>query len=106
MTNENPAAVNGGNRCIRITDWKPHPKGSLVGFFSASLPSGMVIHSLMLHAKGTARWIAFSAREWTDEAAQRQYSRLIEFTDRQVADRFCDQVLAALDAHLVAGSGK
>jgi hypothetical protein len=54
----------------------------------------------MLHAKGEARWIGFPAREWTDASGVKQYAKLIEFTDRETANRFRDVMLAALDAHI------
>jgi hypothetical protein len=45
-------------------------------------------------------WIAFPAREWTDQQGQRQFARFVRFSTRAVADRFRDEVLAALDVHL------
>jgi hypothetical protein len=98
--NAKPAADNGGHRDIVIADWKPHQKNTLIGFFSATLPSGMVLHNLMLHQKGDARWIGFPAREWTDQQGSKQYTRFVEFRDRAAADRFRDQILDALDRHL------
>jgi hypothetical protein len=87
-------------RRIVISDWQSRQKNSLRGFFSAILPSGMVIHNLMLHVSGAARWIGLPAREYTDPAGQRQYARIIEFVDRDIKDRFDEQVLEALDEHL------
>ena len=98
--NAKPAAVDGGHREITIRDWKPHSKNTLRGFFSAALPSGMVLHALMLHEKGDARWIGFPAREWTNDQGIKQFARIIEFTNRNTANRFRDAVLAALDKHL------
>jgi hypothetical protein len=60
----------------------------------------MILHNLMLHQKGDARWIRFPAREWTDAGGQKQYARFAEFSSRAAADRFRDAVLAALDKHL------
>src|SRR5215471_17105974 len=100
MENAKPGAVDAGNREIVIADWKPHSKNTLRGFFTATLPSGIVFHNLMLHEKGEARWIAFPAREWTDQQGAKQYSRFVEFRDRSTADRFRDAVLDALDRHL------
>ncbi len=89
-----------GNRDIQICDWKPHQKHTLQRFFTATLPSGMVIHNLTLHEKGEARWIGLPSREWSNDAGEKQYAKLIEFTDRHIANRFRDQVLDALDVHL------
>jgi hypothetical protein len=62
----------------------------------------MVLHSLMLHQKNDARWVSFPAKEYTDQQGQRQFARFIAFASRHAADRFRDQVLAALDRHLGA----
>jgi hypothetical protein len=99
--NPKPAEGNGGHQNnITIADWKPHSKNTLVGFFSATLPSGLVLHDLMLHERNGARWISFPAREWKDARGQRQFARFIEFSSRAASDRFRDAVLAALDKHL------
>ena len=71
-----PAASDGGFRKLVISDWKPHSKNTLQGFFTATLPSGLVLQSLVLHEGGDARWIAFPAREWTDPQGATQYARV------------------------------
>jgi hypothetical protein len=88
------------HRDVVIAGWKRLQKGTLVGFFSATLPSGMVLHNLMLHERNGARWIGFPGREWTNQAGQQQFAKLIEFRDRATADKFRDAVLDALDKHL------
>ena len=100
MPKTKPAEEVGGYRDIQISNWKPHSKNTLVGFFTAILPSGMVLHSLMLHQKDEARWIGFPGREYVDAAGAKQYSRFVGFRDRAAAARFRDQVLEALDRHL------
>jgi hypothetical protein len=85
---------------ITITNWQPRIKNTLRGFFSATLPSGMVLHRLMLHEKGETRWVGLPSREWTNDQGLKQFAKLIEFRDHATADRFRDAVLAALDRHL------
>lgn len=94
-----------GNRGIRITNWRPYQKNTLKGFFSASLPSGLTFHELMLHEKNGSRWIAFPAREWKNAQGERQYARFIDFQNRESSDRFRDSVLAALDNYIATGAG-
>lgn len=90
---------------IEITEWKPREKNTLRGFFSMTLPSGMIIHDCMLHQLNTKRWVGLPSREYTAEG-ETKYARLIEFTDREIADKFRDLTLAALDRYFVAnGSG-
>jgi hypothetical protein len=101
MQDAKPAARNGGgHRDIIISDWKPHQKNTLRGFFTATLPSGLVLSSLMLHEKGDSRWIGLPAREWTNDQGTKQYAKLVDFRDRATADLFRDKVLAALDKYL------
>jgi hypothetical protein len=95
------AAAN-GYRSIVIAGWKPHLKNTLRGFFSATMPSGIVIHDLMLHEANGKRWIGLPARAYTDASGQQTYCRIVEFVDRTTADKFRDAVLSALDQHLAA----
>jgi len=98
--NAKPGAGSAGHRNIQIADFKPHEKNTLKAFFTARLPSGLILHDLMLHQKGDARWISYPAREYTDTQGNKQYARFIEFASREAADRFRDTVLEALDQYL------
>jgi hypothetical protein len=98
--NAKPAGENGGQRDILIADWKPLVKNTLRGFFTATLPSGLIIHGLSLHEKGEMRWVGMPAREWVDNSGEKQFAKIIEFRDRATADRFRDEVLEALDCYL------
>ena len=60
----------------------------------------MILHDLMLHEKGDARWISFPSREYKDSAGNRQFANIIEFVDKDVATRFRENILEALDRHL------
>lgn len=84
---------------IEIKDWTPRVKNTLRGFCTVILPSGMVIHDVMLHEKGDTRWVQFPAREYVNTQGEKQFARFIEFTNRGIADRFRDQVIAALDRY-------
>jgi hypothetical protein len=95
-----PLDLSFKHREIIIADRKPRSKNTLVGFFSATLPSGLVLNNLMLHAKGEARWIGFPAREWTDQNGAKQFAKLTTFPERATADKFRDQLLTALDRHM------
>jgi hypothetical protein len=106
LVNAKPGAGSAGNREIIISDWKPLTKNTLRGFFSASLPSGMILRSVMLHEKGEARWIGLPAREWTNDRGEKQFSKLIEFSNREVADKFRDTMLEALDRYLAGLGGE
>jgi hypothetical protein len=40
------------------------------------------------------------SREWVNDKGEKQFSKLITFSSRAIADRFRDAILAALDAYL------
>jgi hypothetical protein len=90
---------------IAISNWKSRDSGTLRGFFSASLPSGLDLHELMLHRRDGSWWLSFPSKPMlgTDGAALRdergkvRYSApLVSFASRQARDRFTEQMLAAL----------
>jgi hypothetical protein len=90
---------------ITIADWKPRESGTLRGFFSAGLPSGLELHELMLHHRDGSWWLSFPSKPMlgTDGAALRddsgkiRYSApLVSFANRQARDRFTEQMLVAL----------
>ena len=84
-------------RQIVITDWKPFERNTLRGFFSVTLPSGLVIHDCSLHEKGSSRWINFPSQIYTGKDGSTNYKPFLEFRDRKTSVNFRDQVLRALD---------
>ena len=90
---------------VTISDWKPRESGTLRGFFSAGLPSGLELHELMLHHRDGSWWLSFPAKPLLgadgaalrDERGKVRYSTpLVSFASRQARDRFTTEVLAAL----------
>jgi hypothetical protein len=89
---------------IRVSDFEPRESGSLRGFFTGHLPSGLTLHELSLHTREGKWWIAFPARPLLqdgvavrDPNGKVKYSApLVSFADRAARDRFTAQVLAAL----------
>jgi hypothetical protein len=90
---------------IMITDWKARESGTLRGFFTAQLTSGLVLHELMLHERDGNWWISFPSKPMLgadgaalrDDSGKVRYSTpLISFTNRRAKDRLTDQLLAAL----------
>jgi hypothetical protein len=90
---------------VTISDWKARESGSLVGFFTAGMPSGLSLSELMLHHRDGAWWISFPAKPMLgadgtalrDDRGKIRYSKpLIEFTSRAARDRFSEQVIDAL----------
>jgi DNA-binding cell septation regulator SpoVG len=89
---------NAGQRTIRISNWKAFSQNTLRGFFSVTLPSGLIIHNCSLHEKNDSRWIGLPAQSYRKKDGSVGYVRLIEFTSSELADNFRRQVLDALTA--------
>jgi hypothetical protein len=87
---------------MTISNWKAFQKNTLRGFFTLALDSGLVIHKCSLHEKNGQRWIGLPAEKYSKRDGAVAYSVLIEFTSRQVSDRFRKQVVRALEAEGLA----
>jgi hypothetical protein len=98
----------------QILRWAPltNPAGTMLGFLSVKLPSGMVINDLKLMI-GPARkyWTALPSIKQTnkdgtprlDERGKAVWRAIVDFEDRVARDRFNDLVLTALrSAHPTA----
>ena len=90
---------------ITISDWKSRESGTLRGFFTTNLASGLVLHELMLHERDGKWWISFPSKPMLgtdgvalrdDSGKVRYSSSSIEFTNPQARSRFIEQVLGAL----------
>lgn len=96
-----PNTPRSAQRQIEISNWKQHEKNTLLGFFTVTLESGMIIHKCQLHRKDRT-WISFPNQEWTNDRGEKKYNTLIEFvegptkeTKYEIRNRFESQVLAA-----------
>lgn len=83
---------------ISIRNWKSFTSGALQGFFSVELPSGIRIHKCQLFEKNGKRWIGLPSEKFEGRDGQKKYTALVEFGNRDAADRFRDAVLSALEA--------
>lgn len=83
---------------MQISRWRKFDQGTRRGFFSVTLSSGMILNNLVLCQKEDSRWINFPSRPYKIDNETR-YEDHIEFTSKETANRFRDQVLAALDAY-------
>lgn len=81
---------------MTAADWRPYVKGTLLGFFSLTLPSGMIVHGLTLHRKGSSSWVGMPGQKFTKTDGTAAYTPILEFTSRATADRFRDLAIEAL----------
>jgi DNA-binding cell septation regulator SpoVG len=111
-----PAAISRGNQMLsperskpsagaKILRFMPHQAGSMLGFLSVEMPSGMIINDLKLMIGPSGKpWLAMPSQKRVDRDGnpvvgpngKQTYTQFVEFASRTAADRFRRQVLEAL----------
>jgi hypothetical protein len=89
---------------ILISDWKPWQAGTLRGFCTAHLPSGMILHEVGIHTRSGSWWASPASKPMLskdgtalrDDAGKVRYSPIVSFTDKQTRDRLSRSVVEAL----------
>jgi hypothetical protein len=92
------------NPPVTVSDWKPRQSGTLRGFCTAQLPSGMVLHEVAIHTRNGSWWASpaskpMLSREGTvlrDEAGKVRYAPIVSFDSKQTRDRLSQGVVNAL----------
>ena len=91
--------------CAKILRFTPHQTGSLRGFLSVEMPSGLIINDLKLMLGPTGKpWLAMPSQKRVDRDGnpvvgpngKQTYTQTVEFASRSAADRFRHLVLDAL----------
>lgn len=91
---------------IQIRDWRPMRRGSLLGFAKIELPSGMILADVTILAGDRGPWASPPSKPMIDRdgAAMKdgngkvRYSPLVEFTSKDVRERFSAAVIDGLRA--------
>jgi DNA-binding cell septation regulator SpoVG len=91
---------------IQIRDRRPLRKGSLLGFAKIELPSGMVITDVTILTGDRGPWASPPSKPMIDRdgvamkdaAGKVRYSPIIEFTSKEVRERFSAAVIDGLRA--------
>ncbi len=91
---------------IQIRDFRPMRKGSLLGFAKVELPSGMVLNDVTIMSGERGPWasppskpmIGRDGTAMTDASGRTKYSPIVEFTSKEVRQRFSDGVVEGLRA--------
>lgn len=81
---------------LTVTNWRPRESGSLRGFFSLVLPSGLIIHDCALFEKNNRRWVNLPSRQYESQG-EKKFAPLVAFLDRDTEDDFQFHALAAID---------
>ena len=86
------------------TNWRPLRKGSLIGFVSVSMPSGITIHEVSILETNGRFWASPPSKPMIDrdgrvmigDDGKRRYAPFLEFSDRDTRSRWSDAVVTAL----------
>jgi hypothetical protein len=86
---------------FKISNAKRIGKNSLIGVFDLEMPSGLKINGVMLFEKNSTRWINFPSKEWIGQEGAKKYLPLLEFTSKEVRERFQREVLPLAEEALL-----
>jgi hypothetical protein len=85
---------------MRLISWKPLIKNSLRGFCSIELPIGLKVHDVPVLVSNGKTWASLPSKPVLDREGQhaevsgkKQYASILEWRDRELANRFSDAVL-------------
>ena len=87
-------------------NWRPLRKGSLIGFVSVSMPSGITIHEISILETNGRFWASPPSKPMIDrngvvmidDNGKRRFAPIVEFTTREIRSRWSDAVVEALRA--------
>ena len=107
--NTRPAPVQTpSKRTVAVLAWKALERNTLRGFVTVVVKElQLVIHDVAIHERDGKRWVQPPGKPQLDrdrntiknEAGKVQYTPVVEFGSRKVADAFSARVLEALDVH-------
>ena len=86
---------------FKLTNARRIDKGTLIGAFDLELPSGLKINGVMLLEKNGKRWCGFPAKAFVKPDGTNSYAQLLEFSTREVADKFQAAVLPLAEGALL-----
>lgn len=91
---------------ILIRDWRPMRKGSLLGFAKVEMPSGMILSDVGIMSGERGPWASPPSKPMVgrdgmalkDDKGKLRCSPIIEFTNKEVRNRFSAGVIEAMRA--------
>jgi protoporphyrinogen oxidase len=89
---------------VEIVEFKPLVRNTLRGFLTAQFASGMIINEISVHAMNGRVWASPPTRPMVgkdgtalrDEAGKTKYQAVIQFTSKEVRDRWSAAILESL----------
>jgi hypothetical protein len=89
---------------VSLLDWRPFRRGTLRGFITAELRSGLIIHEISVFAMNGKAQCALPSkplldregRAVLDASGKRRYAEIIAFSSKETRDHFSAAIIAAL----------
>lgn len=85
---------------LRITNFRPHERNTLRGFFEVTLDNGMTLKGCTYHEMGERRWIGLPSKQYTTEAGEPAWQPIVGFEEKRNAWSFSDACVKAIDEAL------
>lgn len=91
---------------IALIDWRPLKQNSLRGFATVRIGAALKVSDVTVHCSSGKRWASLPSRPQVskdgiaikDERGKIKYFRIIEWMDKETADRFSEGVIQAIEA--------
>ena len=91
---------------IRVLDWRPLAKGALLGFAKVEFPSGMIISDVCVLSGEKGTWASPPSKPMIDrdghvlrdDKQKIRYSPIIEFSSKDIRNKWSSAVIDALRA--------
>ncbi len=91
---------------MRVLDWRPMRRNSLLGFVKVEMPSGMIVCDVSVLTGERGPWasppskpmIGRDGAALKDDNGKIKYQPVIDFASKDVRNRFSDAVVTALRA--------
>lgn len=77
-----------------LREWRQRRVGSLHGHATVVFDGYLEVSGIAILTGKNGLWVAMPTRDWSDNSGKKHYDRLIEFVDREAADRFADALIA------------
>jgi hypothetical protein len=90
---------------ISLVDWRPLRRNSLCGFATVRIGKSLKVRDVTVHNSNGKRWATFPSKPIIDSAGnvkrttdgKVQYVPILEWLDRETADKFSAGVIAAVE---------
>lgn len=102
---ETSAQKSNGGAYLTLLEWKSVPRNSMRGFATVRLGKSLKIRDVIVHCNSGRRWANMPAKPMTDrdgnpmrdDKGKIKYVPLLEWLDKESADRFSEAVVAAVE---------